>query len=190
MFFPLQQFCDFNKEQEATLHDIKNDNLEELKSWTLFTVVLPLTTFTVAVFINSLLSKCFLSEWSKFLNNGSLPIISFGIISSALSYLVDKLSGNNNTIFELRKRVTAVAVLLLFITSSLFILQSASFVEISPIIQLIILIVSILFTIYSVQLGKLMFILQSSFANAFITKQEQSVQDIQRGLNDEFANVI
>lgn len=190
MLFPLNQFCDFSKEQNDIIRDIKADNAEELKSWTLFAVKLPLLTFIFAAIINSLLSNYFIDEWSKFLNNGSLPIISFGIVSSALSYLVDKLSGNNDIIFELRKRVTAVSLILLFVTSSLFILQSSSFVIIPSVVHVIILLVSVFFTIYSVQLGKLMFVLQSSFANAYIKKQERTVEDTQRGLSDEFGDVI
>lgn len=190
MFFPLDNFCDFTDEQKKTLQIIRKDNNEELKSWVIFTAFLPLTTFVFAACVNALLSKYFLDEWSKFLNNGSLPIISFGIVSSALSYLVDKLTGNNNTVFELRKRVTAIALVLLFITSSLFILQSLAFIAIPIWAHIIVLLVSILFTIYSVQLGKLMFILQSSFANAFMNKQEASLQDMQQGLTDTFADVL
>lgn len=188
---PLDLVFAFNSSQQKKLEDIrKNEQIrEDLKSWTIFTITLPIVTFCLAAAMNILLSRCISNEWGKILNNGSLPIIAFGIVSSAVSYLVEQLKSSDPTVHELRKRVMAVSLLLLFITASLFLFQSLTVVSerMNTFHHFIVFLMSLLVAVYSVKLGRKMYLLQSSFNENYADQQNDRVDDMIHSIKNTFS---
>jgi len=179
------------------MSELHSRHKQDLTSWTLFTVILPLITFLFVAAINILYTNCLCSSWGKIFNNGSLPIIAFGVISSTIPYLVEKLRSesnekldvdNNVEIFDLRKRALAFATVLLFITAGLFIVQSLNFVENNDTKNIIFLISAIIITFLSAIVGRAMFLLQSVYVanEGFEESVEANVEQIQASIKSQF----
>jgi len=154
-------------EQKGELKELKKNHLEDLKSWTIFSVFLPLITFGFAVVTNLVYStpSGVKAKWGTFLNNGSLPIIAFGIMSSSLPYMVEKLSlsgaAKDTIIYSLRKRVVAIVAAVMFLASGLFIIQSLSFLQNNHSQNTLLAIGGLIVTIWATILGRAMFLTQS-----------------------------
>lgn len=198
----LGKFLLLTTRHEKKISELYNRHEQDLTSWTVFTIVLPLITFFFAACINMIYSECLCSDWGKIFNNGSIPIIAFGVISSTIPYLVEKLrfkkkngvdKDNNDEddeeIFDLRKRTLAFATVLLFVTAGLFIIQSVSLFKNDDKRNWLLLIVAILTTIFSAKIGRIMFLLQS----VYITKEgfgesvEENVEEITASVQDHFS---
>jgi hypothetical protein len=174
---------------EKTLKDLRAKNGQDLTSWTVFTIVLPLVTFLFAAGINLLYTSCIYSTWGKMFNNGSLPIIAFGILSSAVPYLVEKIQlrqPEESEVYDLRKRTLAFAVVLLFITAGLFIVQSINFVENTQVVNTVLLVFAVVATILAVKVGRVMFLLQSAYANTFQEDVGEKVDAMKNDLQKQF----
>jgi len=115
-------FFFFNEEQELKVNQLRTDNYENFKTWFIFTAFLPLLPFIIAVLIHVLIDG--MTNWGKTINNGSIPIISFGIVSSGIIFLMEKLKKDDYIIEHIKRRVMAIAVVLLFLTASLFIFEN------------------------------------------------------------------
>lgn len=186
LFFPVYVLCAFTDEHNKEFDEIRSKNIEELKSWTIFTIALPIATFTSVAILNLFLSKSINTEWHRFVNNGSLPIIAFGIISSAISYLVEQLNAAKSHIFDMRKRITAVGLLLLFLTSILFLVQSITVFTFNQSQNTILLGVTILLTLYSIKLGRHMYLLQSNFVKGYSESIVYNVENMNDSLEQQF----
>lgn len=161
--------------------------------------MLPGLTYLFSVLANFLIIPIcdWDDKWGSVFNNGSLPIIAFGIISAGIPYLMEKIEnqsrrkGNKidkNDIDELhiiRRRIMSLATIFLFLTSGLFILQS-----ILPNIQtrnnffidFISFTLAIIFSWFSVSIGVKMYLVQG----AFIVKADfkETIDNTRSSLNN------
>lgn len=199
ILFPLSWGCSFTDSQQERVKNLFRDNADELWTWTLLTALLPLMTFSLASLINILFIdyECgtIYSQLGEILNNGSLPIIAFGVISSSVSYLVEKLSmekpDEEDEIINIRKRIMAIGTLMLFLTSGIFLLQSIKIVtaRFDSIHHLITFVISVVLTIYAVVIGRKMFVLQTNKVKPPADQaQSQRTQSHTSSLEDKYGN--
>ena len=120
-----------NRAQAKKLIKLKSKNIEDYKTWSIYAILLPICAYSFAFLVNLLLlvnqpASVTSLEFFQTLNNGSLPIIAFGIISSCISYLMEYIeeAADQRLIWYLRRKLMAIAVLFLFLTSAIYILQS------------------------------------------------------------------
>lgn len=164
-------FFALTKAQRIKLNTIKFNNIEDFKVWYIYAALLPLATYTFAFLINF---TFLLNEPCKFtlknifatLNNGSLPIIAFGIVSSSIPFLMEVIEVENekrkSIIGDLRKKIMAIAVLVLFLTSALYVLQSINreFIILDDYQEIILFVMTFVILLFSISNGGKMFLLQ------------------------------
>lgn len=167
----LHSFFKLTKMQRRKLNTIKFNNIEDFKVWFIYAAILPLATYVFAFFVNFIFllnHPCKLTVKNVFaiLNNGSLPIIAFGIVSSCTPFLMEMIEiedkETKSVISELRKKIMSLSVLMLFFTSALYILQSINrdFIFLSGYQEVIIFSSTIVILILSISNGGKMFLLQ------------------------------
>lgn len=175
----------FDEKSNKNLNDIltndKNKGLkEEFITWKLITVFLPLLTFLLVVLLNLLTIDCKTETFYGFVNNGSLPIISFGIITSGMPYLLEQLQ-NFPDFQATRRRVMAISLFFLFLSASLYILQTLSIIsnQFTNWTRFVLLVISIYIFLFSCSIGYKMFLLQSKNIKDF----DEEIKDNLKGLN-------
>jgi hypothetical protein len=181
----------FTAEQKKTLSNLAKDpeKRSDFRTWFVATIALPLVTYAVAVFFNFLLEPtlCALSrDWTKVVLNGSVPIISFGIISSGVSYLMEKLDKDTQGVQGIRKRIMAYALVFLFLTSVLYIFQSIPKLgdEIQGVGNMVILVLTLAMCLGSVSIGAKMYLLQKS-----VVEGGDLIEGITENVNDQTAEL-
>ena len=97
-------------------------------------------------------------------NNGSLPLICYSLILSSIIFLLDKTEPSQEA---LRKKVLAIAVLLLFISISLYTLLTAQSDSISDLGHIILLLLSIALFCFTIDISKCMILLQKKIVEGF-----------------------
>lgn len=137
--------------------------MREFITWKLITAYLPIFTFLVALIINLVTINCPTTSFFKILNNGSLPIISFGIITSGVPYIMERLEKEQTDYHLIRRRVMAVALIFMFLTAILYILQTLEVVSTTYnyLSNIIITFLSLCGLVFSLTIGYKMFLLQS-----------------------------
>ncbi|RBN49470.1 hypothetical protein [Flavobacterium psychrolimnae] len=180
-------FEEKNKEDlKKILHDNKNkDLLNEFVTWKLITVFLPLVTFLLVLVLNIITNLYETEKYFSFLNNGSLPIISFGVLTSGMPYLLEQLESFPEY-HVVRRRVMSVALFFLFLSASLYILQTLSVISnnLSCLMNFILLILSIYVFFFSSSIGYKMFILQTKNIKDFGVNMVDKVEGLQNALSD------
>lgn len=180
----------FNDKNKNDLNNIiSNDKNKELPdefiTWKLITVFLPLLTFLLVFILNVATNICYFEKYLAFLNNGSLPIISFGILTSGMPYLLEVME-NRPDYHIVRRRVMSIAMFFLFLSASLYILQTLSIIQDSLSVLTCILIA--LFSIYiflsSNSIGYKMFLLQTKNIPPYDEDLNDGVQGLQNSLDD------
>lgn len=186
------------KTQKKQFNTIKYVNIEDYKTWTIYSIVLPLAAYIFAFLVNLIYllnHPCELTIKNIFstFNNGSLPIIAFGIVSSGIPYLMEVIENTAvskwDIISNLRKKVMAVSVVFLFLTSALYILQSMNrnLIYISGVQEVVIFAVTLFILILACSTGGKMFLLQKS---TIINDSEYSLRDrslvMSEGLTQQF----
>lgn len=170
------------KNLDSILQNDKNKGLlEEFITWKLITVYLPLITFLLVVILNLLTNTFDANCFYSYMNNGSLPIISFGIITSGMPYLLEQLKDFPDY-QSARRRVMAISLFFLFLSASLYVIQTFSIISplLNNLTKLLILIFSIYVFLFSSSIGYKMFLLQSKN----ITTYEEDVKDKVKDLKD------
>lgn len=201
ILYPLEWSYSFQESQRVTLETLHRKNSNDLWSWTLVTAILPLLTFAFATIVNLLFldfNKNIVQQFGEITNNGSLPIIAFGIVSSGVSYLVERLKlekeEEESGVFALRKRTMAVATIILFLSSGLFLLESIKVISsmFNEDHHVILFSISTLISIYAVAVGRKMFILQSNMVKnppsrpeTQATRVNTHTQDLQQAFGQE-----
>lgn len=148
--------------------EINKDIKDEFVTWKLITCFLPLVPFVCVLLINILTNLESSALFYTFLNNGSLPIISFSIISSGMPYLLEKL-GEYPEYHTIRRRIMAVSIIFLFLSSALYIVQTLYVLGfyINCLTNFISLFLSVYIYLFSNSVGYKMFILQSKNISSF-----------------------
>lgn len=182
----------FTDEQKETIGANVNKNTHDLKSWLLFTIVLPFLTYFFAVIMNLLVTPTsqLCKSWASIVNNGSLPIVAFGILSSGVPYLMEQMKINDDKIYHLRKRVMAIATVFMFLTSGLFLFQSISpnTVQLNNFQNITIFLLSVIFAWFAISTGIKMYLLQSDLNTDFGAVTNKKRDDLNDGLQDEFGD--
>lgn len=180
----------FNDKNAESIDKIfKRDNSSELKeelvTWKLITIILPIVTFMVAVILNIITNVHAPERFFSFLNNGSLPIISFGIITSGMPYLLEQLK-EFPEFHTIRRRVMAIALFFIFLSASLYILQTLLILssQFSCVANLILLGASIYVFLFSRSIGVKMFVLQSKNIQSYGEVITEGVRDLKEALED------
>lgn len=180
----------FNPKNKENLNRIlsaeKNKELsEEFITWKLITVFLPLIPFVLVLVLNMSTNPDSTNLFFSFLNNGSLPIISFGIISSGMPYLLERLS-EFPEYHLIRRRVMAVSLFFLFLSAALYIFQTLYLFNVK--INLITNIASLFLSLYvftaSGSIGYKMFILQSKNIPPYDEGVKDDVKGLRNALDD------
>ncbi len=180
----------FDKSDESNFEKIfsnpKNTGLSsELVTWKLITVSLPVVTFLSVAILNVLTNINQPGLFLGFLNNGSLPIISFGIITSGMPYLLEQLQDYPD-FHIIRRRIMAIALIFLFLSASLYIVQTLFIIntKLNYITSFILLITSIFVFFFARSIGVKMFVLQSRNIIGLADDIVNNVQNLQNAIED------
>ena len=176
-------FLFLNAEQENYLVSLRRENKVSFITWILFSIILPLAPYIISVLINFLLTG--FCNWGKIINNGSLPIISYGFITAGIVYIMEKIKNDNLIIFQLRERIMPVAVLLLFLNSSIFILETSVKDTLNTIQHAIVLVVSLFIFYFSLRVSQNMFFLQRKISDKQFDTIYREETNSTHGLNWE-----
>lgn len=186
----------FNKKNKEDINKILNDDNRDLNdqnkelkdefvTWKLITVFLPLLTFALALILNLLTNTPQFETFFAFFNNGSLPIIAFGILTSGMPYLLELLE-NYPDYQSVRRRVMAIALFFLFLSASLYILQTLSIVskQLGFVSNCFMLILSIYVFLFSSSVGYKMFLLKTENIIGFADEVKNKVNDLKLATAD------
>lgn len=180
----------FNEKNEKDLKrillNVQNKELPgEFINWKLITVFLPLLTFLLVLVLNIVTNICSFDKYLSFLNNGSLPIISFGILTSGMPYLLEVMQ-NHPDYHIVRRRVMSIALFYLFLSASLYILQTLTIIQHSfnVLTNLLLAFISIYVFFSSNSVGYKMFLLQSKNIPNYDESVEVDVKGLQNSLDD------
>jgi len=171
--------------QKITTSSKNQDFFDEFVTWKLIIAFLPLIPFIIVVVINVLTNPLDLNSFYAFFNNGSLPIISFGIISSGMPYLLEQLK-EFPQYHTIRRRVMAISLIFLFLSAALYILQTLSVVNsvINCVTSFASMILAICVYFFSNSVGYKMFMLQSKHIESFEDGISGQVETLQNSLDD------
>lgn len=166
-------------------HESNKTLLDEFITWKLITVFLPLITFLFVVLFNILSNILEPAKYYSFFNNGSLPIIAFGIITSGMPYLLEQLEGYPD-LYSVRRRVMAVGLIFLFLSASVYIIQTLSIIttKLDNLTNFIIAVMSICIFFISCSVGYKMFILQSKNLKAYDEVVKDGVKNLTSATSD------
>jgi hypothetical protein len=181
----------FNKKNVENIGKILNyeknkETIEELVTWKLLTVILPLITFLVVLILNIITNIKTPHLFYSFINNGSLPIISFGIITSGMPYLLEQLR-DFPEFHAIRRRVMTIAIFFLFLSSSIYILQTLHIInkELSCFTNLFLLISSVYVFLTSKSIGVKMFLLQSKNIQTYEENVNDTVKNLKGAIDED-----
>ena len=190
------------KKQRRKLNKIRANNIEDYKTWSVYVIVLPLAAFIFAFGLNMLFllnhgNGISLSEEIEhvfiIINNGSLPIIGFGIVSSSITYLMEVIDEGKKSqtanLAYIRRKIMSISVLVLFLTSALYILQSISrdFFPSSIVQDIIIFVTTLVILILAISTGRKMFLLQKlTIENDYAVSIHKSTNSFSQGLENQF----
>jgi hypothetical protein len=180
----------FDKKNKENLSLIlshpKNKDLKgEFVTWKLITVILPVITFLIVLILNIFSNLNSPELFFQFVNNGSLPIISFGVLTSGMPYLLEQLQTFPD-FHVIRRRVMAIAIIFLFLSASLYILQTLHLIseKINCVTSVFLLLGSIYVFFYSSSIGYKMFLLQSKNIISLPEQMEEKVKDLKNAVDD------
>lgn len=158
---------------------------EEFITWKLLTVFLPLITFIAVVILNLMISGWEIECFYSFFNNGSLPILSFGIISSGMPYLLEQLKEFPDY-QATRRRVMALSMFVLFLSASLYILETLSTISTQSGMgfKTTIFISSIYIFLAASSIAYKMFLLQSRNIKEYAEDIREGVDDLKAAVSD------
>ena len=176
----------FNKDEESNIKDFEEKGKDKIALWIVFSIIcnlIPLIiSFIFSIFLNGP------SKFLWFLNNGSLPIVSYGIIISSVLFLLDTTKPPFET---LKKKTLGIAIILLFMNISLFVfLTSNQDKQFSNIKLIALFSLSLLMFIYTYKISKIMIVMQKDNINYgdSLIKTRDKVKDIESKQNDEDIN--
>ena len=144
--------------------------------WFLISVLLNLVPFLVSILIAYLTDP---DNLLCFINNGSLPIIAFGIVATNLVYLIENISTERETYSNLKNSTLIFSVILIFPAAILYVFQSNLLEHFTPVHLKISLWVSIFIFIMSVVMGKKMFLLQNKLVSLFEERFKDQMDKLQ-----------
>jgi hypothetical protein len=179
----------FNVRNRRDIADLMNEDDEEndipgeFITYKLITVFLPVVPYMIVLLLNILLNAECSSTWFTFVNNGSLPIISFGIISAGMPYLLEQLEEYPN-FHIIRRRVMAVAMIFLFLTAAMYIFQTISGLRLGALTNWTSFILSAYIFFFCASIGYKMFILQSKNIKSFAGNIRDGVEQRQNDVQD------
>ena len=174
------------KNLDSILYNQNNKGIiEEFITWKLLTVYLPLVTFLLVLILNLSTNNFDISCFYSFINNGSLPIISFGIISSGMPYLLEQLKDFPDY-QSARRRVMAISLFFLFLSASLYIIQTFSIIStnLNNLSRFLILIFSIYIFLSSSSIGFKMFLLQTKNIKSYDEDLTDNVDVLKDSVGD------
>lgn len=164
-----------SKDEQSVVAQIseRQKSKDSISIWFLYSVYGSLLPIILTVILSFLtLSN---PVFYKIVNNGSVSLIAYSIIISAVFYLLDSTQPSFETI---RKKILGYAILTLFINISIYTILNIFGDRLSGIAQFILLILSICFLWGSIHISKFMVILQESVIN-----------DYKKSMEDERKNV-
>jgi formate-dependent nitrite reductase membrane component NrfD len=127
-------------------------------------VFLNLAPFVISILIEVSIApdniKCFL-------NNGSFPIIAFGIVSTNLIYLIENISTEREEYASLKSRTMVYSSIIIFLAAILYIFQSNFLESFTPSQLFYSTWAGIIILIFAIAIGKKMFLLQNKLIGLF-----------------------
>ena len=174
--------------QQSLIVSLVNSNKHKLQKWFYITVLLNISPFLVSVMFEAAVNS---GNVLCILNNGSLPILTIGILATNLVYLNENtpdISNKNERegIDGLKGKVLVVAVLILIVSAFLYFAQS-NFVNSFNGNQLkYSLYTSVILFVYSVSCGRKMFLLQKETMKDYKDAMETQKQALLSGNHNGF----
>jgi len=169
LFFP-------NRNQFNVLFWLSEQNKSAGDLWFLIAFLLNIIPFLLAVIIEAISNN---SNVIYILNNGSIPVLAFSIISTNLVYLIENLPAEREIFAHIKTRLQIFSIIVIAISIVVYIFQSNFVKNFSEDILMISFYSSALLLGLSVILGKKMFLLQ----NKLIAKFEDNFKDQLEKLN-------
>lgn len=149
--------------QRSLIERLTETNKHKLQKWFYITVLLNLGPFIVSALFEYSINK---GNILCLLNNGSLPILSIGVLATNLVYLNENVpdindKGTQDGIDGLKGKILVVSILIIIISAALYFAQS-NFVSSFDASQLrYSLIASAALFVYAISCGRKMFLLQN-----------------------------
>lgn len=170
--FPfLYSLSDFN-----VLFWITSHHRKKAVQWFQYSVLMNLAPFLISFLISYCIDP---SNIYCFVNNGSLPIIAFGILATNMVYLIENIPNGRETYISLKSSTMNFSIIIVFLAAILYIFQSnflnhftQRYLSISLYISLFILVMSIVF-------GKKMFLLQNKLISLFEENFKEQMDSLQ-----------
>ena len=109
--------------EARVLKALESDNRDETRNWLFISVIINLMPFLFSVLIEFYNNK---KNLSHLLNNGSLPILAYGLLATNFFYLLENVpdfAGSRN-FQNLKTRLCALSILTMFFAAILYVLQS------------------------------------------------------------------
>jgi hypothetical protein len=187
----------FDEKNKQALNRIvtnkKNKDIKhEFLTWQLITVLLPVVTFLFVFIFNMATTNFFkfglavsVNKAISIFNNGSLPIISFGILTSGMPYLLEQLKVYPEY-HIIRRRVMAVSLTFLFLSASLYVIQTLNILnnKLNLFTSILIIASSIYVFFFACSIGFKMYLLQSSNVSEFDEDIREGVNDLSNSTDD------
>lgn len=179
IFFP-------SPEQVDRLENLKRNNSSKSQKWFFISVVLNIAPFFLAGGLEAYLHS---DNLKYFLNNGTLPILSFGIISTNFFYLLENIPENSTGDRELyeniKLKITVLGIICLFIATILYVFQSNFIDNFENNHYWPSIVFSSIILIYSISCAKKMFLLQNGFLTDYAKTISKTKIDLTK-IDDEF----
>ncbi len=172
-----------NKEERNFLEFYSKRGKDTLSVWYIFALAGNILPVIIAFGINALINGT--CNWLKYINNGAIPLVSYGIIISGIYYLIESTKPDHEF---LKKKVLGIAIILLFISISLFTFLSLTNIPLSRCKLELMLALSIIFGLFAAEISSIMVLMQKSIVQGYdetvdrsraeVTKEEKGEDDV------------
>jgi hypothetical protein len=174
--------------QRNLIEKLTASNKHKLQKWFYITVLLNLGPFVFSALFEFFTRR---SNFLCLLNNGSLPILSIGVLATNLVYLNENVPeiSNKNTrdgIDGLKSKIFVVSVLILIVSAALYFAQSNFIGSFNSIQLRYSLIASAVLFVYAISCGRKMFLLQKETMKDYKEEIDAQRQSLTNNGNDGF----
>lgn len=153
------------KRERSKLEEIYNKESEKCKDslsvWFTFAVIGNLLPVIVAFALNLVINDD--SRWLEYLNNGTISLVGYNIVISAIFYLLDTTKPSHES---LKKKVLGIGIIMLFLNISMFTFQATALSFMTCMVLGLSFLISLFLLSFTTASGRYMVILQKEIVGA------------------------